>query len=85
MTNPASQLELSNKHFNIFDSTPLNGLRGFVSLHILLFHSIQDVTLINIYGDVNIKSFYYSLYSLLDEPTLEYLKSCIYNNTSNNK
>ena len=55
MTNSASKLEWSNKNFNIFDSTSLNGLRGFVSLHILLFHSIQDVTLVNIYGDVNIK------------------------------
>ena len=55
MTNSASKLEWSNKNFNIFDSTSLNGLRGFVSLHILLFHSIQDVTLVNIYGDVSIK------------------------------
>ena len=55
MTNSAFELEWSNKNFNIFDSTSLNGLRGFVSLHILLFHSIQDVTLVNIYGDVNIK------------------------------
>ena len=55
MTNSASKLEWSNKNFKIFDSTSLNGLRGFVSLHILLFHSIQDVTLVNIYGDVNTK------------------------------
>ena len=53
MNNAASLLEWS-KHFSIFDSTPLNGLRGFVALHILLFHSIQDVTLVNIYGDVNL-------------------------------
>ena len=55
MNNAASILEWS-KDFSIFDSTPLNGLRGFVALHIVLFHSIQDVTLVNIYGDVNLKN-----------------------------
>ena len=39
--------------FIVFDSRPLNGLRGFVAMHIVLFHSLFDsVYNINIYGSV---------------------------------
>ena len=46
--------ELENQSpFVVFDSKPLNGLRGFVATHLVLFHSLfESVYNINIYGSV---------------------------------
>ena len=46
--------ELENQiPFVVFDSKPLNGLRGFVAVHLVLYHSLYYcVYSVSIYGAV---------------------------------
>ena len=46
--------ELENQRpFVVFDSKPLNGLRGFVAVHLVLYHSLYYcVYSVSIYGAV---------------------------------
>ena len=66
--------ELENQSpFVVFDSKPLNGLRGFVALHLVVYHSLYYcVYNITIYGAVRL--FY--KYTTTDSRSVAKVEKC---------